>query len=200
MLLPSVFAGGLFSLLGAYCNPQLAQSTISTLGSTIAPIVLVVVGFITFIFYRFMLGENILYPLRHGIHRLYCSLWRRHHPEAFVSFISLLANEGVPWGQRRFMYSELRDSELFFAPDTRQRLDLIHASYHCLYLTAFETVVAAWYQSRVTAEWRWLLVIGIVAFISAYWVDLRFDTWECKLLLSKRADLQSFLSTRGFSK
>ncbi|HEV8414597.1 MAG TPA: hypothetical protein VGQ49_13460 [Bryobacteraceae bacterium] len=190
ILLPSLIAGA----LAAYCNPKLTKDMIAELGATLVPIVTLSIGFIIYIFYRVILGEWALYPFRHGLHRILCWVSRKTNPEAFLSFTALLAAEGVPRWRRRLVYSQLRAAEDFFDESTRQRLDLTHATYHCLYLTAVETGVASAYLHLIGSDWKVLASIAGISLIAAYIADLRFDSWECKLMLAKRDKLRQLLA------
>jgi hypothetical protein len=190
-----------FALLSAYSNPVLTQNVVSALGNVLSPIVVVVVGAAIYLAYRIILGEWILYPTRHGIHFLLDKRRRRNAPDAFISFTALLAAEGVPFGMRRYAYSEIRDCEGILDHSTRERLDLIHATYHFLYLTSVESIVAAWYIAHYANSihnWKALSVISGICIVAAFVADIRQDSWECRLLRQDRNQLRQFLKERHY--
>jgi hypothetical protein len=199
ILIGGLYAGSLFALLASYCQPELTKRIVDALGSALAPLSTLLVGIGIYVFYRVLVGELVLYPVRHAIHFLLDKYVRRRNkdPKGFISFICLLGDCGVDWGKRRFVYSEIRDSGKFLDKARRQRLDLIHSTYHLLYLTALEVGVAALYQ-RPADGWRTLLIVALIFLVGAYIADLRQDSWECWLLRRDMKGLNAFLQSLGF--
>jgi len=200
ILLPSLFAGALLATLAAYCNAPVTGAITTALGTTISPLVMLLLGVFVYVFYRTILGEMMFYRIRHRIHDAYCRHRRlRSGSKEFVSFIALLANEvhrPATISELRFIYSEIRDSDAVFGAAMRQQLDIVHATYHCLYLAAFETLGAAWYRAHTGQRWEPLLWIGIVSGIAAFTADFRFDSYECHLLQANLPALRQFLHER----
>jgi hypothetical protein len=200
ILLPSLFAGALLATLAAYCNAPVTGAITTALGNTISPLVMLLLGILVYVFYRTILGEMTLYWIRHWIHDAYCRHRRlRSGSKQFVSFIALLASEvrrPATISELRFIYSDIRDSDKVFDATTRQQLDIVHATYHCLYLAAFETLGAAWYRAHTGQRWESLFWIGIVSGVAAFMADFRFDAYECRLLQANLPALRQFLQER----
>jgi hypothetical protein len=199
-VLGGTYAGLLLSMLSAYYSPDLTQKTVSALGTVLAPLTAVFVGIGIYMFYRVILGECLLYPARHSLHWLIdevCRKWRGE-PDGFISFTALLASEGVPFGLRRYIYSELRNSADIFADGQRQRFDMTHATYHFLYITAVEFGVAAWYR-RKAPDWGLLAAVAAAALVAVFIADIRQDSWECWLLRQKRTEVKNLVQKFGFT-
>ncbi len=201
ILVPSAYAGITFVVIAIYFNAQGTRSLIENIGSVlIAPSVLFL-GLLFYLIYRAILGEFLLYPLRHLLLLPADYLWRsaRHKPEEFLSFTRLLAERKVGFGFRRQVYSSIRDVEGVFDQSLRDRFDLLHATYHFFYISSLELLGAgayAWYHSGF--ESKPFFQAGIALLILAFIADFRQDIWECRLLRTKANEIDALLVRIGY--
>ena len=114
-------------------NPQLINEIIKSAGPVVAPIAIFSLGACIYIFYRFVLGEFIIYPISHLVHRIIDLLNSKSKVSGTIGF---LRKNKVSFWQRRAAYNLIRWE--FLDDKNKKRLDYAHSEIHILYITAVE--------------------------------------------------------------
>ena len=200
-LIPSAYAGIVLVVVAMHFEPQFTHSLIENVGSVLVIPVVLFVGLFFHLVYRVILGELVLYPVRHFLLSSVDHYWRktRKKPDEFISFTRLLAKHGVAFGFRRQVYSSIRHIEGVLDQSLRDRFDLLHATYHFFYITSLEFLVAgvyARYYKGVVA--RPYFLVGALFLVFAFIADFRQDIWECRLLRAKENEIDELLVRIGY--
>ena len=154
-------------------------------------------------FYREVLGEYILYPMRHTIHtgidrtRRWIDRKRGRSPREYGSLTAFLGQLGVPLGNRRWVYRTLQTTS-FVDSKGSLRFALFHAEAHVLYISSLQLGALGVYQALVGEACAWLLVLSLVLLAICFLIDIRHDTLETLLLRQKREKLRKYLGELGF--
>jgi len=193
-----LYAGLFSALLTAIVAPVRIKAVVDALGGFLATIAVLAMGIAIYVAYRRLLGECLLYPCHHAIHKLVDRLFRRHLGRV-TSTTALLAVYGVPFGSRREAYTTIR--ELLFDAEMRRRLDLAHGEIHVLYITAvgcFCVIIYQIFEVPSRSNWGWLLALA-VSYSAAVFADIQQHSLEAQLLRNQGKDsIISFLGRHGF--
>lgn len=168
-----------------------------SLGGVLSVFAVIAIGFVIFIFYRYIIGEYIIFPIQHIIHYLFDIILKRTK-EKTTSSINLLKHLEVPNGIRRDAYTSIRDA--FIDDKTRARWDLIHGEIHALYITSIIFLgISVFLKLNINGNniWLWAL-IGIIVLISAIIADTHQHMVETRMIKAlNREDLKKFLIQEG---
>jgi hypothetical protein len=198
MLVPGVWAGALAVGLMACVAPKETKQWLDTLGTALVLPVVAFVGVVLFLVYRVIVGEWLLYPLRHALLGVCDWIWRRRQGAKHLSFTRLLASRNVPFFFRRYTYSAIRDAEGGpFTRSQRQHFDFLHATYHLFYVTGLE-LLAASLLTLAQPHQEGLKFAGIAFLVLAFLADFRQDVWECRLMEMKPERLDDTLKLLGW--
>lgn len=203
VIVPGAWAGFLLVLLAAYYAGDRTHKLIEDVGTVLVIPIVFFVGVVFYLVYRVIIGEWVLYPIRHAVHGVLDWAWRRRAAKEndFISFTRLLARMGVGFGSRRQVYSAVRDLDCVLEPAQRERLDFLHATYHLFYISALELLAAGAYRwGKNDHDGPTLVKLGLVLILVVFVADIKQDIWECRLLRTQETDakLREFVQKLGF--
>ncbi|HEX9670795.1 MAG TPA: hypothetical protein VGC93_15085 [Thermoanaerobaculia bacterium] len=195
-LLGYAYAGLLSAVIAAALEPSRVQGFVGSLGGLLASLAALGIGVGIYVLYFKVVGEFLIYPLQHALHRLVD--YARGRRAAFsTSSVAYLGYLGVRFGHRRAAYEAIK--AFFFEGKARRRIQLAHGELHVLYLTAVEAAAAASYlagHKRPYTHWLWSAAIVFGAAIVA---DTRQHMIEASMLRAHDPEeVQQFLSNGGY--
>jgi hypothetical protein len=133
------YAGVLCVLVAALLNPDKTSQIVTSLGSVLSPLAALVVGTVTYLVFKAIIGDFFLWDLIHWFHS------RRQSPAASRSSpckVRYLEQEyQVPPRHGAAAYALVRDQLL--KEHVRERFHVQHSEGYLLFLTAFVCGVAA---------------------------------------------------------
>jgi hypothetical protein len=190
------YAGMLFTTILLVVNRSFVKSLTESAGAVLTPFIVVTIGACIYVFYRYLLGEWLLYPLAHR----FDSKENRGTTGA-LSPHGYLEQLGVPKQQRRGAYNAMRRE--YITDPLKKQLDLAHAEAHILYITSVELAGLAVYLPFSSSRWWWSLVVAGPALLFLYCAikaDNNQHRYELSSILSvKQTDeLKTFLAARGY--
>ena len=192
------YAGLLASFVASLIEPNFVKHLIAALGPFLAAIVALALGVGIYVAYFKIVGEFLLYPFHHLVHKLVDRV-RKRIGKVGTSCVAYIGELGVPFGQRRAAYEAIKAA--YYQDRERRRIQLAHGELHVLYLTAVEAGAAALYlfaRARPTEVWA---TTAIVFYVAALIADLRQHTLECYMLKTRaETELRKFLNDAGYSK
>jgi|WetSurMetagenome_2_1015567.scaffolds.fasta_scaffold16208_2 hypothetical protein len=192
-----LYSGICISIVSTLIFPKEVSALISALGGVLSVLSVFAIGFATYVLYRYIIGEYLLFPLQHFIHRLldYILGRSKKNPTSSIDFIK---NLGVPKGLRRDAYTAIRDA--FFNDETRARLDLVHGEIHALYITAVDSFLISglsFLKPMYIPNWTWIFV-GIFTLIGGLIADTHQHTIETRMIKAiDPSKLKEFLRQDG---
>ncbi len=194
------YGGALLTGLSAIVAPSEVETIIAALGAVATPIVILAIGACVYVMHRYVVGEFVIYPATHAIHwALNRSILRRARVRHVTAFLSEL---GLPFGERRLAYTEIRRD--LFKGDTQRRIDLSHAEAHVLWLTFVLGLLAtSWLyiydETRIGVRLA-LLIFSLFAGFGGLVLDISLHQREGRLLEHSLGVecVKKFLASRGF--
>lgn len=192
-----IYAGVVPALLAAIVDPDGVRSVTATVGPIATAAIALGAGSGIYVLYRRVLGDLMLYPLQHALHRWFDKLCRRSGVEQ-TSCTGFLSSLGVPWGQRQLAYDSIK--HLLLPPQRHRELSHAHGELHFPYLTSALLASTATYAA-VTGQpggTSWLAASAVMLLVALI-ADTRQHSYEAGLLKSlNRQELLRFLSDHGF--
>jgi uncharacterized membrane protein len=192
------FGGLLAWFFAAYLEPEKTEKMAKALGEVLSPLVAVSLGAAIYVTFRHAIGELVLFPFCHFLHKVWDTV-RRRRGMASTAPTAYLAAFGVRFGLRRTTYTLLRHSPLFTEKEA-SRYDLAHAELSILYLAALETIGAGVYEkvSAVSGGANLLKCGGLILLV-ALLADIKQHQIECDVVRLKGEDaIREFLKKLGF--
>lgn len=185
--------GGLFAfLVAAIIAPNETKTTIKALGSVLPGLIAFAMGSAIYVFYRNLLGDFIVLPLVHYIHKTIDDRQGRTGEQVSCKMAYVfnkysrhfdLGSHRLFTGQRVFRM--LRDRGIAFPEDMRARFEIAHSELHLIYITFFvclggavayaiikENYYSLWASVPATLA---ILVVGVFG-------DIRLNKRECDQL------------------
>ena len=195
-LIGYAYAGLLAVIISAIIQPTLIKDLVASLGGFLIALAALGLGIGIYALYFKVIGELLLYPIQHKVHRL-LDFVRRIPAEKYTSSVAYLGHLGVPRGYQRASYEALKAS--FYDPETCRRVQVAHGELHVLYLTAVESFVAAIYLAANGCDytlWGWGTAVVYVAALIA---DTKQHVIEAAMLRAKpESEVKDFLSKGGY--
>jgi hypothetical protein len=192
-----LYSGICFSVVMTLVLPTKVASFVDSIGGVLSLFSVVAIGFVIFIFYRYLIGEFIIFPLQHLIHHLFDKILGKSS-EKTTSSIYFLKYLGVAKGIRRDAYTSIRDA--FINDKIRARWDLIHGEIHALYITSIIFIGVSLFLNLnevFITNWIWMF-IGIVAIGAAFIADTHQHIVETRMIKAlDRNGLINFLIQEG---
>jgi hypothetical protein len=198
-ILRYAFGGFLLTGIGLIYHADALKRTIESAGSVVAPLVVVAVGAAWYCFHRYVLGEFVIYPLTHIVH----DIVDRGFGRGSTNPVRLLKSLGVRLGERRSAYTDIRRNiDQIANRPLLERLDLLHAEYHVLAMTAEITLIGAihGFTQPVPHTPVSLLAVSIVSAIAAVSMDIQMHRGEHRVLTRAvgTEQLKTFLRDHGY--
>jgi len=194
------FGGFLLTAMALLYHADVMKKVFESAGPVIAPLVVLAIGVAWYCFHRYVLGELLIYPFTSFLHNL-CDRLRCRSSTNPVKYLKSL---GVRFGERRSAYTDIRRSiDQLAKRQLLERLDLLHAEYHVLAMTAELMLMGAFYGLHRTYPLGAvfpLFAIAMTSALAAVYMDIQLHRGEHRLLSRQLpiADLRSFLSERGY--
>lgn len=168
-----------FLLLGIiYLNDNsFVRNMVENLGPVISTILTLSAGATVFIAYRNIIGELIIYPTTHLLHKLIS-------PEtSTLVFLKEVLSIKYNVFLLRNVYNSIR--RRFFSRELLSKLDLAHAEIHVIYVTAIQLIgnffYLGIYKANDANKFYWI-VIGLTFLIVGIIADIWQHSNECSLL------------------
>ncbi len=197
------YSGFLFALLSACVETARVKQVVDALGTLLATVSCVAIGVSLYVFYREVLAEYILYPMRHIIHTgtdrigRWIDRKRGRPPREYGSLTAFLGQLGVPLGSRRWVYRTLQATS-FVDSKGSMRFAIFHAEVHVLYISSLQIGAVGVYLALTGEPWVWLIVLSLVLLAICFFIDMRHDAFETMLMRQKREALERYLCKLGF--
>jgi hypothetical protein len=186
---------GGFLLLGVSLLTGKANNlkpAIEAAGSVLGPLVVFACGTAIYVFYRYLLGEWVLFPIAHLLDWLTFkgNRGKLGATSPFWHFVQL----GVPLRRARKAYNAVRREKL--SESTAKRLNLAHAEAHILYMTSVVLIASYW----MIAASSLLFILGLATLGAALANDIRQHREELPTIRADLPDeaLKQFLREHGF--
>lgn len=191
------YAGLLAAACFAIVDSQSIKSFIDSIGSLLSTLIFLGLGIGIYTFYFLVLGEFILYPFQHFLHRLMDKI-RKKSGAQHTSTIAFIGYLGVPIGYRRAAYEAIKSD--FYDVEERKRIQLAHGELHVLYLTAVELSVTALYLRFALGNSNLqFIVMALIAYLGALIGDTRQHSLEAhKLKTYGQEKVKNFLLEIGY--
>lgn len=191
------YAGFLLVALAALLVPEIVKPAIEAAGPVVAPISVLAIGIFIYVLHRYVIGEFLLYPFTHMLHRALDRI-RRSPTSSTVGYLQEL---GVPFFQRRAAYTDVRHDLL--PEEWRRVLDLRHAEAHIIWLTSIECLGASIYLIIINEQRlaRGILFsVAVVSMLAGIALDIRQNQAETRMLRkhNENAKVSLFLFERGY--
>jgi hypothetical protein len=171
------------------------KPAIEAAGSVLGPLVVFACGTAIYVFYRYLLGEFVLFPIAHLLEWV---AYKENRGKKYgaVSPIWHFKQLGVPWCETRKAYNVVRREKL--SEPIAKRLNLAHAESHILYLTSVVLIASYW----TIATSSLLIILGVAALGAGLTNDIRQHREEFPAISADLPDeaLKQFLKERGFIK
>ena len=196
------YSGLLFFLVAASLEPVQTKQLIESLGPVLTPLVALVLGVAVYVLYKELLGEMVLYPVRHMLHTMGGRICHRIRLRTAAaqgtvgSVPALLGSLKVPFGQRQWAYRCLRATS-FVTPERNQLLDLLHSEIHVIYVSAVQLAAAGFYRGWLRQPSQGWFLAALVLLIVALVVDWRADYLDAAYMRTQRAALANALRSLG---
>ena len=157
------YGGLLLGLLSAITDPDWTKKVVEGLGPVLAPLAAIAIGGAMYSVFRHLIGETLIYPFHHFVHRRWDRFRGRTGPDttdtrAYLASLGV-RNDLIQLGYMRFRMS-VGD------PRVRSAQDAAHSELHMLWLTATASLVAAIIQ-RWRGESPWLVGLFTLVVVSA---------------------------------
>ncbi|MBA7683660.1 hypothetical protein ES703_92034 [subsurface metagenome] len=170
---------------------------VDALGGIVSTLVIIAFGASIYIFYRYVLGEFLIYPFTHFIHYLFD---KKNEPTSPTGYLRRIKKLKI--GQVREAYTDIRRH--FFEEKLRDKLDLDHSEIHLLWLTSVIGIFLFIYLSLVgntDCMTRFsVFIASIFVYIAATIIDIKQHKKEYRLISepSRQSDLDNFLNNHGY--
>lgn len=168
-----------FLLLGIiYLNDNLfVRSLVENLGPVISVILTLSLGATAFIAYRYILGELLIYPLGHVLHKFISP------KTSTLVFLKDVMSVKYNVFFLRNIYNSIR--RRFFSKELLGKLDLAHAEIHVIYVTAIQLIGNFFYltlhKPNDPNKTYWL-VLGLIFLAVGMVADMWQHSNECGVL------------------
>ena len=194
------YGGFLIAGIMIFLYPDKSKEFIASAGSVVAPLSILSSGAFIYVFYRYVLGDNFIYPITHFLHFLLDHIINHGNPTSPTSFLGKVKN--VKLGQRRQCYTDIRHQ--LFDHDKRSKLDLDHAEIHVIYLTSviclFLQIFLSFSNKANEPVKSSLMVITALFWFSAVIIDIRQHKKEGRLIMesSIQQKVDELLTSCGY--
>ncbi len=168
-----------FLLLGIiYLNDNLfVRSLVENLGPVISVILTLSLGATAFIAYRYILGELLIYPLVHVLHKFISP------KTSTLVFLKDVMSVKYNVFFLRNIYNSIR--RRFFSKELLGKLDLAHAEIHVIYVTSIQLIGNFFYltlhKPNDPNKTYWL-VLGLIFLAVGMVADMWQHSNECGVL------------------
>lgn len=195
------YTGFLIAGIFTYLTPEAAKEFFGATGNVVAPLIVFSAGGSVFVFYRYILGEFVLFPITHLIH---CHLdkWpprKTSRPTGFLREI------GIPRFQIRAAYTEIRRNYFKKEESVAASLDLSHTETHVLWITSIIGLGTFIFLcvSNSTEDTTQNIFLGIscIFALAAIITDIQQHKKEHRLFTSEKyhQEIIEFLTAQGYS-
>lgn len=189
-----LYSGTLLGLLWWKLRPDEVTAFCTAVGSVEFALGLLLLGPGIYCFYFRVIGDLVVFPIQHRIHRVLDRLSGRT-----TSPVRLVAHMGVGLGSRRAAFNLVKSE--FLDEGWRNRTALHHAEMQVLYITAVELLGAAALSAATGAAFAPgpLMIWGLAALTAAIVADTKQHRRDTQLIERMGDDaLRAFLEDEGF--